>query len=71
MKLQESLLVTQKILRGFCNIYTEVAKAIHEFSLGNLTQLTTPFYSADGLEGIKFIEKSLESSAANSAWIKF
>jgi predicted dehydrogenase len=59
-------------LEGFANIYTEVAKAIHEFSLGKFNPTNYSFPTVqDGLEGIKFIEKSLESNAANSAWINF
>ena len=50
----------------------EVAKAINEFSQGKFNPTNYSFPTVqDGLEGIKFIEKSLESNAANSAWIKF
>ena len=59
-------------LEGFANIYTEVADAIIDFNNGNYDPKKYLFPKVeDGLEGIRFIERSIASNASNSSWVNF
>ena len=59
-------------LEGFANIYTEVADAIISFNKGNYDPKKYLFPKVeDGLEGIRFIERSIASNASNSSWVNF
>ena len=59
-------------LEGFANIYTEVADAIIDFNNGNYDPKKFLFPKVeDGLEGIRFIERSIASNASNSSWVNF
>ena len=59
-------------LEGFANIYSDVANAIWEkIETGKATSQFIFPSVYDGLNGIKFVEKSVESSRHNSKWISF
>jgi len=59
-------------LEGFANIYTEIADAIISFNNGNYDSKKYLFPKVeDGLEGIRFIERSIASNASNSSWVNF
>ena len=59
-------------LEGFANIYTDVANALINKKNGTFNPDNHQFPSVeDGLEGIKFIERSIASSSANSSWVNF
>ena len=59
-------------LEGFANIYTDVANALINKKNGTFNPDNHQFPSIeDGLEGIKFIERSIASSSANSSWVNF
>ena len=59
-------------LEGFANIYSDVANALidkknNEFDMNKYHYPTVE----DGLEGIRFIERSIASSNSDSSWINF
>ena len=59
-------------LEGFANIYSDVANALidkknNEFDINKYHYPTVE----DGLEGIRFIERSIASSNSDSSWINF
>ena len=59
-------------LEGFANIYGDVANALidkrnNEFDINKYHYPTVE----DGLEGIRFIERSIASSNSDSSWINF
>ena len=59
-------------LEGFANIYTDVANALIDKKNGTFNPDNHQFPSVeDGLEGIKFIERSIASSSSNSSWVNF
>ena len=59
-------------LEGFANIYTDVANALIDKKNGMSNPDNHQFPSVeDGLEGIKFIERSIASSSSNSSWVNF
>ena len=59
-------------LEGFANIYTDVANALTDQINGKFNEENHHFPSVeDGLEGIKFIERSIASSSSNSSWVSF
>ena len=59
-------------LEGFANIYTDVANALIDKKNGTFNPDNHQFPSVeDGLEGIKFIERSVASSSSNSSWVNF
>ncbi len=59
-------------LEGFANIYTDVANALIDRKNGKFNEENHHFPSVeDGLEGIKFIERSIASSSSNSSWVNF
>ncbi|MBT4911750.1 MAG: Gfo/Idh/MocA family oxidoreductase [Alphaproteobacteria bacterium] len=59
-------------LEGFANIYSDVANAIWEkIEKGKTISKSIYPNVYDGLNGIKFIEKTVESSTSNSLWVKF
>ena len=59
-------------LEGFANIYTDVANALIDKKNGTFNPDNHQFPSVeDGLEGVKFIERSIASSSANSSWVNF
>ena len=59
-------------LEGFANIYTDVANALINKKNGTFNSENHQFPSVeDGLEGIKFIERSVASSSSNSSWVNF
>ena len=59
-------------LEGFANIYSDVANALidkknNDFDMNKYHYPTVE----DGLEGIRFIERSIASSNSDSSWINF
>ena len=53
-------------------ISVEVADAIISFNNGNYDSKKYLFPKVtDGLEGIRFIERSIASNASNSSWVNF
>ncbi len=59
-------------LEGFANIYSDVANALidkknNEYDSSKYHYPTVE----DGLEGIRFIERSIASSNSDSSWINF
>ena len=59
-------------LEGFANIYTDVAIALIDQKNGKFNEENHHFPSVEaGLEGIKFIERSIASSSSNSSWVSF
>ncbi|MBU27810.1 MAG: oxidoreductase [Flavobacteriales bacterium] len=59
-------------LEGFANIYSDVANALidkknNEFDINKYHYPTVE----DGLEGIRFIERSIASNNSDSSWINF
>ena len=59
-------------LEGFANIYSDVAQALWEkIENGKIVSNYTYPDVYDGLNGIRFIEKTVESSISNCIWIKF
>ena len=54
------------------SIYTDVANALIDQKNGKFNEENHHFPSVeDGLEGIKFIERSIASSSSNSSWVSF
>ncbi len=59
-------------LEGFANIYTDVANALTAKMNNNYDAEKYNFPTvADGLEGIRFIERSIASSSSDSSWVSF
>ena len=59
-------------LEGFANIYSDVAQALWEkIENGKIVSNYTYPDVYDGLNGIRFIEKTVESSISNCIWVKF
>ena len=59
-------------LEGFANIYTDVANALSDKSKNNYDATKYCFPTVeDGLEGIRFIERSIASSSSDSSWVNF
>ena len=59
-------------LEGFANIYSDVANAIWEkIEKGKTISKSIYPNVYYCLNGIKFIEKTVESSTSNSLWVKF
>ena len=59
-------------LEGFANIYTDIANALTEKMNNNYDKDKYIFPTVeDGLEGIRFIERSIASSNSDSSWINF
>jgi predicted dehydrogenase len=56
-------------LEGFANIYAEAADAIEAAQVGTLCDTLLPTV-ADGLDGMRFIDACVKSSARNAAWIR-
>lgn len=57
---------------AFANIYSDAAEAIAARRAGRQANALALHFpnSADGLEGVKFVSKVIESSSKNSKWIK-
>ncbi len=59
-------------LEGFANIYTDVANALTDKITNDYDPANYCFPTVlDGLEGIKFIERSIASSSSDSSWVNF
>ena len=59
-------------LEGFANIYTDVANALTAKMNNNYDAEKYNFPTVvDGLEGIRFIERSIASSSSDSSWVNF
>ena len=59
-------------LEGFANIYTDVANALTDKINNDYDPANYCFPTVvDGLEGIKFIERSIASSSSDSSWVSF
>ncbi|MGE0499474.1 MAG: Gfo/Idh/MocA family protein [Rhizobiaceae bacterium] len=59
-------------LEGFANIYAEAARAIRSARRrGKLPKEVTYPTVFDGLDGVKFVDACVRSSAKNGAWVKF
>ena len=59
-------------LEGFANIYTDVANALQDKKNNNYEPNNYYFPTVeDGLEGIRFIERSIASSSSDSSWVNF
>lgn len=59
-------------LEGFANIYSDVANALSDKSKNNYDATKYCFPTVeDGLEGIRFIERSIASSSSDSSWVNF
>ncbi len=59
-------------LEGFANIYTDVANALIAKMNNNYDAEKYNFPTVvDGLEGIRFIERSIASSSSDSSWVNF
>jgi len=59
-------------LEGFANIYTDVADALADKFKNNYDSTKYCFPTVeDGLEGIRFIERSIASSSSDSSWVNF
>jgi predicted dehydrogenase len=58
-------------LEGFANIYTEVARAIQAFRVGEKPPQDVVFPTIDdGVKGLAFIDAAIRSSAANGQWTR-
>ncbi len=57
-------------LEGFANLYNDIANQIHDHLGGNKTSNQVPTVR-DGVDGVRFISKAVESSQAGGNWIKF
>src|SRR4026209_1587488 len=57
---------------GFANIYSDAAEAISARRSGQKANPLALFFpnSKDGLSGVRFVERVIESSKANGAWIR-
>tara|TARA_B100000579_G_scaffold192134_1_gene156991 strand:+ start:1767 stop:2921 length:1155 start_codon:yes stop_codon:yes gene_type:complete len=59
-------------LEGFANIYTDVANALTDKINNDYDPANYCFPTVvDGLEGVKFIERSIASSSSDSSWVSF
>ena len=59
-------------LEGFANIYTDIANALQDKKNDIYDSANFNFPTVeDGLEGIRFIEKSIASSNSDSSWVNF
>ncbi len=59
-------------LEGFANIYTDVANALTDKINNDYDPANYCFPTVvDGLEGVKFIERSIASSSSDSSWVNF
>ena len=59
-------------LEGFANIYNDFANALWEkIEKGKVVSSYIYPDVYDGLKGIKFIAKTVESSTSNCIWVKF
>lgn len=60
-------------IEGFANIYKEVFKAIHAVNKGKTYDSSKQLFPTidDGIEGMNFIYKSVESSKNQNKWIEF
>ena len=59
-------------LEGFANIYTDVANALQDKKNNIYDPAKYNFPTLeDGLEGIRFIERSIASSSSDSSWVNF
>lgn len=56
-------------LEGFANIYSEAADAIEAAQTGAPLDTLLPTV-ADGLDGMRFIDACVKSSARNAAWVR-
>ncbi len=57
-------------LEGFANIYTEAARAIRAFAVGESVPEGCLFPSVqDGLAGVAFVDACVRSSQRNAAWV--
>ena len=56
-------------LEGFANIYSEAADAIDAAQAGTTFDTLLPTV-ADGLDGMRFIDACVKSSARNAAWVR-
>ena len=58
-------------LEAFANIYTEAAAAIRAHAAGQLAPEDVVFPTLqDGLNGMRFVEACVQSSARNAAWVR-
>jgi predicted dehydrogenase len=57
-------------LEAFATIYAEVARAIHAAQLGQVPPQNVWYPDArDGLDGVRFVEATVRSSAGRGAWV--
>ncbi len=57
-------------LEAFAQLYSDIADHIHNHRVGWAHETLVPTV-ADGVDGVRFITRAVESSAAGGDWIKF
>jgi predicted dehydrogenase len=58
-------------IEAFANIYRNFARAVHQYNNGKKPDSLYDFPTVyDGIRGMKFIEKTIESGQATQKWVK-